>query len=98
MNFSPAPPATLIIETTKTPPLSVAGPHSSDPADKTLKWQHLFKLSTEDGGAAEHERKIERKRRERCVAFGCRQAGLWNAGMDGVETGESDGSISINEQ
>lgn len=87
MNFSPAPPATLIIETTKKKPsLSVARPHSSDPADETLKWQRLFKLSTEDRGG-EHERK--KKAGTLCDVRV--QTGLWNAGMNGVETGESEG-------
>lgn len=90
MNFSPAPPATLIIETTKSPPLCVAGPHSSDPADKTLKWRHLFKLSTEDGEA----RKKERRRRGRCVAPGCRQ----DSGMRGwmaLELASPTGTLAL---
>lgn len=45
-------------------------------------------------------RKKDRKKKGGNVAWrsGAGKAALWNAGMDGVETGESDGSISINEQ
>lgn len=90
MNFSPAPAATLIIETTKTPP--PVGRRASFIWPRRQNAEMATSFQADDGRQEHRARKAGgggvwggEALTLCCIRV---QAGLWNAGVDGVEAGE----------